>query len=329
MTNKNDDSTGLENFDSFMNEAAEKMSPPPPSYRPPTQQPAVSATTRPGNEVFSSQNTAPLSNSAVSRQQEYARKEFGIEIPVDAVPLPSVGKLYSPDHPYHLAEHVEYKAMTAKEEDILMNAAYIKKGTVINELIKSCLLDRNVDVNSLVSGDRNALMIAIRISGYGQDYQTSFVCPRCDHKNDMHVDLANLDLKPLDLEPLAVGENRFSFTLPNSKKKVLFKFLTGKEEEDAVRQAESRKKKGLLNTQTVTSRLMYSIVSVEGNEDQGYIAKFVEVMRAADSLALRKYIDQHEPGVNMEVEFTCNNCDYFDKIQLPLGSNFFWPGSQR
>lgn len=313
------DNDGLETLGNFLTEAA----------APAATQPN---NTRPGNEVFAQQGNQgqqSLAASAATRQQEYARKEFGIEIPVDAVPLPSSGKLYSLNHPYHRAEHVEYKAMTAKEEDILMNAAFIKKGTVINELIKSCLINKAVDVNSLVSGDRNAIMIAIRISGYGRDYQTSFVCPRCEHKNDLHVDLANLDLKSLELNPVTPGENQFSFVLPVSNKRVTFKFLTGKEEEEAIKQAESRKKKGLLSSNTVTSRLMYSIVSIEGNDDPTYISKFVEVMRAADSLALRKYIDDNEPGVNMEVEFTCASCDYFDKIQLPMGSNFFWPGTQK
>jgi hypothetical protein len=261
--------------------------------------------------------------------QQYAKQELGVEIPVDAVPLPSRGLVYSPGHPLCGASEVEYRAMTAKEEDILMSQALIKRGTVITELIKSCLINKDIDVHSLLSGDRNALMIAIRASGYGAAYEPTYACPQCEFKNDVQVDLNNLPIKPLTINPIAPNMNAFAFKLPVSKKEVTFKFLNGKEEEEIIAESETRKKKGLLNSNLVTARLMRSIIAIDGNDNKGLISRFVQYMPARDSLLLREYIDEHEPGVNMKIDFRCSNCDHFEEVMMPLGANFFWPNFKR
>lgn len=275
------------------------------------------------------QGATPMQEGVPLNQQQYARQELGVEIPVDAVPLPSRGLVYPQGHPLHGAESVEYRSMTAKEEDILMSQALIKRGTVITELIKSCLINKDIDVTTLLSGDRNALMIAIRASGYGSIYEPVTNCPSCDFKNEMQIDLNQLSIKPLAIEPAGVGINAFDFKLPNSKKTVTFKFLNGKEEEEIISEMETRKKKGLLNSNLVTSRLLRSIVAIDGNENRSLISRFVQYMPARDSLELREYINKHEPGVNMKVDFRCTSCDHFEEVALPLGANFFWPNYKR
>ena len=280
------------------------------------------------NAIFAAKAAAETGGIGLNKT-DYAKREMGIEIPVDAVPLPSKGKVYPVDHPLHGADQVEYRAMTAKEEDILMSPAYLKKGTVITELIKSCLTNPDIDVNSLLSGDRNALMIAIRSSGYGRDYNPVYVCPNCEFKNEMTIDLSELGIKPLNLDPVNPGENLFAFTLPNTGKTVVFRFLTGKEEEEIIAEVEMKKKKGLLNSNIVTARLQRSIVAVNNSADRSFVSKFVQYMPAKDSLALREYIDEHEPGVDMMVPFTCKNCDHFEEVTLPMGPTFFWPNARR
>lgn len=286
------------------------------------------------NAIFAAQQAAqnpgsgPTEGQPITVQQ-YARQELGVEIPVDAVPLPSKGKVYPAGHPLFNAESVEYRAMTAKEEDILMSQALIKRGTVITELIKSCLINKDVEVQSLLSGDRNALMIAIRASGYGNIYEPIYQCPNCEFKNELEIDLNSLPIKPLTIEPVVPNANAFGFKLPVSKKVITFKFLNGREEEEIVSDMETRKKKGLLNSNLVTGRLLRSIVAIDGNENKSLISRFVQYMPARDSLMLREYIDEHEPGVNMKIDFKCNNCDHFEEMSLPMGATFFWPNYKR
>lgn len=281
------------------------------------------------NSIFGGPTETTADGIPVVRMMDAAQKDLGFEIPIDAVPLPSRGLVYESAHPLAGKTEVEYRAMTAREEDLLMSPALLKRGTVVIELIRSCLIDKSIDVSSLLSGDRNALMIAIRASGYGNSYEPVFNCPSCEFKNEMHVDLSALEIKPLTIEPVIPGVNLFHFMLPRTKKKVSFKFLTGKEEEEILADVETRKKKGMLNSTMVTARLQRNIVEIDGVADRGTINKFVSFMPAMDSLALREYIDQNEPGVNMTVPFTCKSCNHYEEVTMPMGPSFFWPNSRR
>jgi len=277
------------------------------------------------NSVFSTDGIKGVEN--ISRQ-DYAKREIGLEIPVNAVNLPSRGRVYGPDHPLHMVESVEYRGMTPREEDILMTPAFIKKGTVVTELIKACLMDKRIDVSTLVTGDRNALMIAIRSAGYGHIYEPSYTCPACDSKNDMHINLNELEIKPLSVNPVAEGVNAFKFRLPKCERDVSFRIATGKDEEELASMAESKKKKGIINTNPVTMRLMSALVEIDGKTDRGLINKFVQNMPAQDSIALRKYMDEIEPGIQSTVDFTCNACGHGEEISMPFGVTFLYPNAK-
>lgn len=278
------------------------------------------------------QKNAALFSGATPNQKgvsmiEAAREKLDLEIPFATVPLPSGGLVYPPSSPYHGKTEVEIKAMTTKEEDILMSRALIKKGTVLTELIRSCIMNPGVDVNELLSGDRMALMVAIRMTGYGNEYTPEIKCPSCEKLQKTSVDLSQLDIKNLTLEPDAKGENRFSFTLPVCKKTVQFRFLTGKEEEEITTVMESRKNRGIQIDNAISTRLIYSIISVDGRTEKGFISDFANNMPARDSLSLRKYIEANEPGVEMKFQFTCVECSHTGEVAVPIGAAFFWPQS--
>jgi hypothetical protein len=266
----------------------------------------------------------------VQTAAQAAKQAIGFDLPVASVPLPSGGKIY-PDGPLHLAEYIDLKAMTAREEDILMNRNLVRKGTVITELIKSCIIDKNIDVNSLISGDRNALMVAVRITGYSADYSPKVTCPACDTQQDFSVNLENLPVKELDLtkvKQVGFAQNAFEFTLPMSKKTVVYKFLTGKEEERILQDLEAKRKKGIVQENLVTTKLMNSIIAIEGNTERGFINQFCQYMPARDSLALRTILEETEPGIDMSSEFVCNGCGHQEVLTVPLGPTFFWPNAR-
>jgi hypothetical protein len=287
------------------------------------------------NSIFAAQQAAQgglpmVQGMPVQSAAQAAKRDFGFELPVASVPLPSRGLVYI-DGPLHMAETVDIKAMTAKEEDILMNRTLVRKGTVITELIKSCIMDKNIDVNSMISGDRNALMVAVRITGYGADYSPKVTCPSCEAQQDWSLNLENLPVKELDLEKLhqvGEGQNAFEFLLPRTKKTVVFKFLTGREEEKMLQDIEARRKKGIVQENLVTTKLMNSIVSIDGVVERGYINQFCQYMPAADSLALRKIIDDSEPGIDMSSDFVCTSCGHQEVLTVPLGPSFFWPNAR-
>lgn len=260
---------------------------------------------------------------------EKVRSDFGIEIPVETVPLPSSGRVYPATSSLHGRETVEIRAMTAREEDVLTSRAYLKKGTVVNELIKSCLVDKTINPSDLLAGDRNALMVAIRITGYTAEYVVEVECSECQNKSPATFDLGALPIKRLEITPVEEGMNLFEFTLPYTKKVVRFRYLVGRDEEEISATGEKQKKLGLSSDASVTTVLLYSIVSIDGIEDRQKIAGFVRMMPARDSLALRNYMKDNEPGIKMRQEVTCPSCDHSEEVSMPMSTQFLWPHAGR
>lgn len=271
------------------------------------------------SEIFGQNPSMPTRN--------IMKDDFGFEVPVEIVPIPSGGVTYDIESPLHGLKTVEITAMTAKDEDILTSRALIKKGTVITELLRSCLVNRSIDPGEMLSGDRNAVMVALRVTGYGPGYKVEVDCPECGERSKQDFDLTDLAIKELKLQPVAPGANVFEFTLPVTKFPVRFKFLTGKDEQEISTIAERRKKKGFTNDNMVTSRLSASLIEVNGIKEKIKIDKFISNMPARDSLALRKHLDDNEPGIDMTSWMDCPHCSETSEVSLPLGATFFWPDS--
>jgi len=273
------------------------------------------------NEVFQAPTMSSQMPSSPGRQSQ----SIEYEVPVESIPLPSRGIVYPAGTALAGVEMVEIKSMTAVEEDILTSEALVKKGTVISEFLRSILINKSIDVESMLSGDRNALMVAGRITGYGHEYEAKVACPDCGVNSDNVFSLATLSIKRLAIEPSSPGENIFAFTLPVSKKKVQFRFLTGRDERDIMVIQERMRKAGQQTDNLVTTRLQYALVSVDGMTDRSLINKFVLNMPARDSLTLRKFMDNNEPGIDMKSMMYCNSCNEENEVALPIGTTFFWP----
>lgn len=251
---------------------------------------------------------------------------FNWEVPVESVPLPSGGKIYDEDSFFHMKEMIDIKAMTANEEDILASQAYIKRGVVVDELIKSCVMNKSADVKDLLIGDKNALAMAIRITGYGSSYPCDVYCVHCQHKNTKNFDLSSLPIKTLGADPVKEGTNLFEFILPVSKKKVHFKILTTRDAENVEKNiANTKSLLGEMSIGDITASLESQIVSIDGVEDKGKIKHFISIMPAFDSRSLRTYMRQIQPGIDMNITFDCENCNTTNQAALPINANFFWP----
>jgi len=284
----------------------------------------VSNDVRQGNEVFS----ADQARQAGFQTRSVMKDDFDYEVPVETVPLPSRGVVYPADSPLHGQETVDIRAMTAREEDILTSRALIKKGTVITHLIQSCLTNKQIDVNEMLVGDRNAIMTALRVTGYGSEYKAEVDCPACGERSKHEFMLTDLPIKRLTADPMALGANLFEFKLPVTKKTVHFKYLTGKDEQEITILMERKKKQGQQSDNLVTTRLSHSIVAIDGIKDMSKINTFIRNMPARDSLALRKHVDSSEPGLEMKTWMDCIHCMESSEVRLPMGASFFWPDTE-
>ena len=236
------------------------------------------------------------------------------KLPTEVIELPSKGLLY-PEGSELAKGTIEMKYMTAKEEDILTNQSYIQKGTVLDKLMKSLIVSK-INYDDLLIGDKNAIMVAARILGYGKDY--SFTALGEQHE----VDLSKVENKLLKEELFKDGKNHFEFKLPHSGNNITFKLLTHKDEQDINRELVGLKKINKDSSPDLSTRLKYVITSVEGKTEKKDIREFVDnYLLARDSRALREYIKEIQPDVDLTFFPESSS----DRVNIPIGVNFFWP----
>jgi hypothetical protein len=234
--------------------------------------------------------------------------------PTEIVDLPSKGLVYPESNPLSTGK-VEMKYMTAREEDILTNQNYISKGTVLDELIKSLIVS-DVKYEDMIVGDKNALLVAARILGYGKDYKFEW------DGEEYNIDLTTIQDKPINESLLVKGKNEFSFTLPSTGTEITFKLLTGADEKKINAELEGLKKINKNASPELSTRLKYMITSVGGNREAKDIRHFVDnQLLARDSRALREYIKEVQPDVDLTFFPDGSN----SKVSIPIGLSFFWP----
>jgi hypothetical protein len=250
--------------------------------------------------------------------------------PSEVVDLPSQGHFYDSSSPLSNGT-INLKVMTAKEEDILTNQNYIKKGIVLDKLIESLIVDKDVKLDDLLLGDKNAIFVATRRFAYGDSYgPLQIKCPSCRENNECTFNLGELKYKNIDLSKYPPGSNQFDFVLPYCKKTVTCKLLTSGDEKQIDNELKMLQKIKTGNTSEVTTRLRYTIIAINGNVDKAEIKKFVEnEFTSRDSLELRKIIKEITPDVDLNFDFKCEQCNHEERIGVPLTVQFFWPDSGR
>jgi|TARA_R100000482_G_scaffold33351_1_gene10896 hypothetical protein len=238
------------------------------------------------------------------------------KFPTEIVDLPSEGKLYPKDSPLANGT-IEMKYMTAKEEDILTNQNYIEKGIVIDKLIKALIVDKTIDYNEILLGDKNALLVAARILGYGKDYEFTY------GNEKQNVDLSLLNNRPLNKEVSKATSNSFNFTLPTTKRVITFKILTHGDEVKIDQEIRGLKKINKESSAEMSTRLKYIITAVDGDEDKKNVRAFVDnEFLARDSRAFRNYLRDFQPDVDMRFY---PETGPEGGVDIPIGVNFLWP----
>ena len=254
---------------------------------------------------------------------------FSFVNPTDFVALPSEGRFYPEGHPLHNADTIEIKHMTAKEEDILTSETLLKKGVAINRMVDSLVVDKTIRVADLLLGDKNAILIAARISGFGPYYEVSTTCPSCQEKDDKVFDLQEIQEIKFSDTPDGVellDNGHFVITLPTADVEMTVRLLTAHDEEVFQKNLENKKKFKKEST-VVTDLLKAIIVAANEHTDRAIIDKFIDVIPLRDVAHLRKQYEQIKPGMDINFDFECPSCSYAGKVVMPMTADFFWPKS--
>jgi len=220
--------------------------------------------------------------------------------------------------------------MTAKDEDILTSPALLKNGIAINRLIENLIVDKNIAIDSLLVGDKNAIILAARISGYGEHYSVNVVCPSCEAVIDHQFDLSQIP-NDYGVQPgeenesiYLTPEGTFVTTLPKSQYSVEFKLLNGKDE-NHLETLSKKLKKLKLPDATATNLLKRLVVSVNDVTDSSQVSHFIDSMPAQDARYLRGCVQTVTPNVNMSQDVECTSCGAVTEMEVPFTSEFFWP----
>ena len=249
--------------------------------------------------------------------------------PTEFVELPSRGQFYPPNHPLNGKDVIEMRYMTAKDEDILTSPALLKKGIAIDRLLQNLVVDNNINPNNLLIGDKNAILLAARISGYGEEYPVTLQCNSCGASIEHEFNLSELTLnhgiQPGEGNSVSLTDRgTFVTELPKTKFSAEFRLLTG-DDEVYLQQSLQKLKKHNLPEASATTLLKCLVVSVNGVEVPSEISNFIDNMPAQDARFLRACVQTVTPNVDMSQEVECSSCGAVTEMEVPFTSEFFWP----
>jgi len=271
-------------------------------------------------------------------KQQYEQKQASdYKFPTEIVDLPSKGLIYPKDNPLSSGK-IEMKYMTAKEEDILTTQSYIKDGSVLDRLFQALIISNGdglpIKYVDLVTGDKNAIMIAARVLGYGKDYEVEISDPTSEGiKQKETIDLTQFENNEYDgSAQTKLHTNEFKFTLPHSKREVTFMAMTESKDRKVKHQIEALNKAARksrdLTSKDLTTRLKNMILSIDGEYEQEAITHFVDnELFAVDSKALRGEMNSVVPDIDLNYEFISEETGEGRDMLLPMDVGFFWPKS--
>ncbi|CAB4124768.1 hypothetical protein UFOVP54_27 [uncultured Caudovirales phage] len=239
------------------------------------------------------------------------------KFPTEMVELPSKGLIYPTENPLSSGQ-IEMRYMTAREEDILTNQNYIKQGTALDRLLKSLIVS-DIDLDDMILGDKNAVLVAARILGYGKDYTFRY------GTEEVSVDLTECPLQYIDETGLTKGVNEFKYTTPTTKTEITYKILTNKDEKLIQAELEGLKKLNKEASPELSTRLKYAIQAVNGDREKSSVRDFVDnYFLAKDSRAFRDHLVSTQPSIRMEASVVTEN-GIVEGVNVPVNINFFWP----
>ena len=296
------------------------------------------------NDGDDDEEVARIRQDDTTSSDERTFNDVDPSLQYDVIQLPSNGQCYKSK-----VDRVPVAYLTAYDENIITSPNLYKDGLVIDFLLKNKVVNSDINVDDLVSGDADAIILFLRATSYGPDFPIVVKDPDSGEQIDTVIDLTKL--KPKEFKLIGDENGHFEFTTPLRKDKIKFRYLTRNQERKLRRVTElegygtkshmldieretllgalsndkvlnEQEKKNIrsaiatmknwskrlseLNdseyTRIMTNNMELQVTAVNGNYDREFIRKYIRMMPARDSLALRRYITENTPGIDFNIE---------------------------
>lgn len=244
-----------------------------------------------------------------------------IDVPFDALTLPSMGLFYS-----SRTSTLYVKYITAKEENILTQPSLMENGVGLDLVLDSVIINKEVPVEELLVGDMHSLMMYMRSTAYGDKLMLNTTCPNCGKSGETPVYLSAMRAKDISNYPDDSGQYTFSLSkmkINGEKTVVKFEPLRIKHEKEINAALSKEKEVNKKYTSSVTLKFEKQIVSINDIQDKEYIKKVIRKLPIKDASDLREYMQKVEPGIDSNVGIKCDNCNTMYSNYLELNSDLF------
>jgi hypothetical protein len=201
----------------------------------------------------------------------------------DVIQLPSNGQCYRSK-----IDRVPVAYLTAYDENIITSPNLYKDGLVIDFLLKNKIVNKEINVDDLVSGDADAIILFLRATSYGPEFPIVVNDPETGEQIDTTVDLTTL--KPKEFKLIGDENGWFEYTTPIKKDVIKFRYMTRKQEKQLRKVTELENygtKAFMLNTEKET--LLAALVGDNNiNENEKRVIKSAATIMEAWSKKLKK-----------------------------------------
>ena len=231
---------------------------------------------------------------------------------------------------------IELDELILKDQTLEANLTNEVGYGVTNRFLQNIIVNRAIKVDDLLVGDKNAILTAARISGYGAEYATNTTCPACGTTDQYEFDLRegvvsgyHSDRYDADewLGRITEAENdTFNIALPKSEVTVTVRMMTGHDETKLAKQLQNKKQQSVIGYDTnMTDQMRADIVAGNGSAQLTHIHGVINAMPASDSRFLRGAYQALMPNYDLKQHFACEPCGYEQDMEVPFTADFFWP----
>ena len=161
------------------------------------------------------------SDTTIAKESTFSNSDAMLQY--DVIQLPSNGQCYRSK-----VDRVPVAYLTAYDENIITSPNLYKDGLVIDYLLKNKIVNSDINVEDLVSGDADAITLFLRATSYGPDFPIVVRDPETGEQIESTVDLTTL--KPKEFKLVGDENGHFEYVTPIKKDRIKFRYLTRKQE---------------------------------------------------------------------------------------------------